>query len=142
VLAGLDAGEFVALDPVAAGIYIKERQDVAEAERVLRRARFTMNTEGNNGKLGLSGSIARRFQDSKITPLLALAGLLLGLFAVLVTPREEEPQIDVTFANVFVPFPGASAVEVENVVAVPMEQVLAEIEGVEHTFSVSRPGMA
>jgi len=96
----------------------------------------------NNGKLGLSGSIARRFQDSKITPLLALAGLLLGLFAVLVTPREEEPQIDVTFANVFVPFPGASAVEVENVVAVPMEQVLSEIEGVEHTYSVSRPGIA
>src|SRR5690606_1729064 len=62
--------------------------------------------------------------------------------AVLVTPREEEPQIDVTFANVLVAFPGASAGEVENVVAVPMEQVLAEIEGVEHTFSVSRPGMA
>jgi multidrug efflux pump subunit AcrB len=101
-----------------------------------------MNTGIHDGRLGLSGSIARRFQDSKITPLLALAGLLLGLFAVLVTPREEEPQIDVTFANVFVPFPGASAVEVENVVAVPMEQVLAEIEGVEHTYSVSRPGMA
>src|SRR5690606_36104657 len=101
-----------------------------------------MNTDGNSAKLGLSGSIARRFQGSKITPLLALAGLLLGLFAVLVTPREEEPQIAVTFANVFVPFPGASAVEVENVVAVPMEQVLAEIEGVEHTYSVSRPGMA
>ena len=95
-----------------------------------------------DGKLGLSGSIARRFQDSKITPLLAIAGVLLGLFAVLVTPREEEPQIDVTFANVFVPFPGASPVEVENVVAVPLEQVLAEIEGVEHTYSVSRPGMA
>src|SRR5690554_5802807 len=105
-----------------------------------------MSTNGKpidgSKKLGLSGTIARRFQDSKITPLLALAGLLLGLFAVLVTPREEEPQIDVTFANVFVAFPGASAVEVENVVAVPMEQVLAEIEGVEHTYSVSRPGMA
>src|SRR5690554_4206249 len=101
-----------------------------------------MNTDGNSAKLGLSGSIARRFQGSKITPLLALAGLLLGLFAVLVTPREEEPQIAVTFANVFVPFPGASAVEVENVVAVPLEQVLAEIEGVEHTYSVSQPGMA
>ena len=60
----------------------------------------------------------------------------------MVTPREEEPQINVTFANIFVPFPGASAVEVENVVAVPMEQVLAEIEGVKHTYSVSRPGIA
>ena len=92
--------------------------------------------------LGLSGALAKRFQDSKLTPLLALTGLLLGLFAVVITPREEEPQINVTFANIFVPFPGASAVDVENLVAVPMEQVLAEIEGVEHTYSVSRPGMA
>ena len=93
-------------------------------------------------KLGFSGSLAKRFQDSKITPLLALAGLLLGIFAVGVTPREEEPQINVTFANIFVPFPGASAVEVENLVAIPLEQVLSEIEGIKHTYSVSRPGMA
>ena len=93
-------------------------------------------------RLGFSGTIARRFQDSKLTPLLALTGLLLGFFAILVTPREEEPQINVTFANIFVPFPGASAVEVENQVAVSMEQVLAEIDGVKHTYSVSRPGMA
>jgi multidrug efflux pump subunit AcrB len=93
-------------------------------------------------KLGFSGAIAKRFQDSKITPLLALTGLLMGLFAIAVTPREEEPQINVTFANIFVPFPGASAVEVENLVAVPLEQVLSEIEGIKHTYSVSRPGMA
>jgi len=91
---------------------------------------------------GLSGRLAAAFQTSKLTPLLAVTGLLLGLFAVLVTPREEEPQIDVTFANVFVPYPGANAVEVENLVATPMEQVLAELEGVKHTYSVSRPGMA
>jgi multidrug efflux pump subunit AcrB len=93
-------------------------------------------------KLGLSGFLARRFQDNALTPLLALAALLLGAFAVLVTPREEEPQIDVTFANVFVQFPGASTVDVENLVAVPMEQILAEMEAVEHVYSVSRPGMA
>ncbi|MDJ0750545.1 MAG: efflux RND transporter permease subunit [Woeseiaceae bacterium] len=93
-------------------------------------------------KLGVSGSLARRFQASKITPLLALTGLLMGFFAIAVTPREEEPQINVTFANIFVPYPGASAREVENVVAIPLEQVLAEIEGVKHTYSVSRPGMA
>ena len=93
-------------------------------------------------KLGFSGALAKRFQDSKITPLLALTGLLLGFFAIATTPREEEPQINVTFANVFVPFPGASAVEVENLVAIPLEQVLSEIEGVKHTYSVSRPGIA
>ena len=96
----------------------------------------------NETPLGFSGAIAKRFQDSKLTPLLAVTGLLLGFFAILVTPREEEPQIDVTFANIFVPFPGASAVSVENLVAIPLEQVLSELAGVKHTYSVSRPGMA
>ena len=93
-------------------------------------------------KLGLSGSIAARFLTTEITPLLALLGLLLGLFAVAVTPREEEPQINVTFANVFIPFPGASAREVEQLVATPAEQVLSEIEGIKHVYSTSTPGMA
>ncbi len=92
--------------------------------------------------LGLSGRIARTFLSSEITPLLALTGLLLGLFAVLVTPREEEPQINITFANVFIPFPGASAREVESLVTTPAEQVVTEIEGVEHIYSVSQPGLA
>jgi multidrug efflux pump subunit AcrB len=93
-------------------------------------------------KLGFSGSIAQRFQSTQITPLLALVGLLLGVFAILVTPREEEPQINVTFANVFIPFPGASAREVESLIASPAEQVLDEIEGIKHVFSTSMPGMA
>lgn len=92
--------------------------------------------------LGISGRIARQFLHSEITPLLALVGLLLGLFAILVTPREEEPQINVTFANVFIPYPGATAQEVESLVASPAEQVLSEISGIEHIYSTSRPGMA
>ena len=92
--------------------------------------------------LGFSGSVAKKFLQSEITPLLALLGLLLGLFAVVVTPREEEPQIDVTFANVFIPFPGASVREVEQLVTTSAEQVLSEIEGVKHIYSVSRPGMS
>jgi len=98
--------------------------------------------ESSPEKLGLSGAIAKRFQDNALTPLLALTALLLGLFAGLVTPREEEPQIDVTFANVFVPFPGGSTSDVENLVSIPLEQVLSEIEGLNHVYSVSRPGMA
>lgn len=93
-------------------------------------------------KEGIAGRLARLFQDNEITPLLALAGLLLGLFAVLVTPREEEPQIDVTFANVFIAYPGASAREVESLVTSGAERILSEIEGVEHIYSVSRPGMS
>src|SRR5579863_3122091 len=92
--------------------------------------------------LGLSGRIARQFLGSQLTPLLALAALLMGVFAVLITPREEEPQIDVTFANVFIAFPGASAEQVENLVASPMEKVLSEISGVEHIYSASTPGLA
>ncbi len=93
-------------------------------------------------RLGLSGRICRQFVDSEITPLLALTGFLLGLFAVLITPREEEPQINVTFANVYIPFPGASAREVEQLVSTPAEQVLSEISGVKHVYSTSTPGMS
>ena len=92
--------------------------------------------------LGISGQTARAFQNSAITPLLALVGLMLGFFAILVTPKEEEPQIDVTFANVLIGFPGASAREVEQLVAIPAEQVLSEIKGVDDIFSVSQPGQA
>jgi multidrug efflux pump subunit AcrB len=93
-------------------------------------------------RLGLSGRLAAAFQTNPLTPILALLGLLLGLVAVLITPREEEPQIDVTMANVFVPFAGASARDVEQLVSTPLEQKLSEIEGVRHVYSISRPGMA
>ena len=92
--------------------------------------------------LGVSGRIAAYFQSAQLTPLLALVALLLGIFAVLVTPREEEPQINVTMANVLIPFPGASVHDVEQMVAGPAEQVLAQIAGIEHVMSVSRPGLA
>ena len=92
--------------------------------------------------LGISGRIARYFFRSEITPLLALVGLLMGVFAAVLTPKEEDPQINVTFANVFIPFPGATAKEVVSLVTSPTEQLLSEIKGVEHVFSVSRPGMS
>ena len=92
--------------------------------------------------LGISGRIAALFLTSRMTPLLALVAFLMGLFATLVTPREEEPQIDVTMADVLVAFPGASAKDVENLVSRPGEQVLSRMHGVEHVYSVSRPGMA
>ncbi|QID19017.1 efflux RND transporter permease subunit [Nitrogeniibacter mangrovi] len=93
-------------------------------------------------KLGISGRLASAFDRNAITPLLALVLLLMGIFATLITPKEEEPQIDVTMANVLVPWPGASARDVEAIVSTPAEQVLSRIAGVEHTYSVSRPGMA
>ncbi|MDE1960543.1 MAG: efflux RND transporter permease subunit [Xanthomonadaceae bacterium] len=93
-------------------------------------------------RLGFSGRIALAFQQHPLTPILALTALLLGFAAMLITPREEEPQIDVTMANVIVPFPGADVHDVENLVASPLEQVLAGIDGLKHVYSVSRPGLA
>jgi multidrug efflux pump subunit AcrB len=95
-----------------------------------------------DSSLRISGRLARLFQASQITPLLALVCFLLGVFAVVVTPREEEPQINVTMANVLIPFPGASVKDVEQMVSGPAEQVLSQIAGVEHVMSVSQPGMA
>lgn len=93
-------------------------------------------------RFGISGRLAAAFQRNPLTPILAIMGLLLGLLAVAITPREEEPQIDVTMANVIVPFDGASSRDVEQWVATPLEQKLSEIEGVKHVYSISRPGMA
>jgi len=95
-----------------------------------------------NNSLGISGRVAAYFQSARITPLLALVALLLGGFAVVVAPREEEPQIDLTMANVMVPFPGASVRDVEQMVATPAEQLLSQIAGVDHVMSLSRPGLA
>ncbi len=92
--------------------------------------------------MGISGRIARIFMHSQMTPLLALVAVLLGAFAVMVTPREEEPQINVTMANVLIAYPGASAQDVARTVATPAEQVLSQIAGVDHVYSVSQPGMA
>jgi len=92
--------------------------------------------------MGISGRIAAYFLQTRLTPLIALVALLLGIFAVAVTPREEEPQINVTMANVFIPFPGATARDVESLVAIPAEQVLSRMSGIDHVYSVSQPGMA
>jgi len=92
--------------------------------------------------MGISGRIAKLFLHSQMTPLLALVAVLLGVFAVMVTPREEEPQINVTMANVLIAYPGASAQDVARTVATPAEQVLSQIAGVDHVYSVAQPGMA
>ena len=91
--------------------------------------------------IGISGRIAKAFIKSKLTPLLVLASLLLGIFAVVITPREEEPQIVVPMIDVMVAYPGASAREVEDRVTRPMEKFLWEIKGVEYIYSIVRPGM-
>jgi len=93
-------------------------------------------------RLGLAGRLAQGFLRSKLTPLLVVASLMLGILAVWLTPREEEPQIIVPMVDLYVPFPGASPKEVESQVTTPLERRLWGIPGVEYLYSVSRPGMA
>ena len=90
-------------------------------------------------KLGPAGHIARLFINSKLTPLIIFASILLGVGATIILPREEEPQIKVPMIDVFVEMPGASPKEVEERVSRPMEKLLLEIPGVEYVYSTSRP---
>ena len=90
---------------------------------------------------GPAGRLAALFIDSKLTPLLVLAALVLGVFGVWLTPREEEPQIVVPMVDIFVALPGSSPSEVENLVTIPLEKRMWEIPGVEYVYSASMPGM-
>jgi multidrug efflux pump subunit AcrB len=90
--------------------------------------------------LGIAGKLAQAFINSKLTPLIISASILLGLGAVLLLPREEEPQIIVPMIDVFVQMPGASPKEVEERVTKPMEKLLWEVPGVEYVYSTSSPG--
>ncbi len=91
-------------------------------------------------RLGPAGKVAHFFIDSKLTPLIIIASMLLGLGAIYALPREEEPQIIVPMIDIFVSMPGASAKEVEERVTKPMEKLLWEIPGVEYIYSTSSPG--
>jgi len=93
-------------------------------------------------KLGPAGRIARSFIDSKLTPLIIIAFMLMGLGAVMALPREEEPQIIVPMIDIFVQMPGVEAKEVEQRVTQPMEKLLWEIPGVEYIYSTSSPGVS
>ncbi len=111
----------------------RSRPSVEEARREAMRLKMTRRP------LGASGRIAKAFLESKLTPLLVVFSLLLGGFAVMVTPREEEPQIKVPMIDVFVGLPGASAQEVERRVINPLEKKIYEIENVEYVYSTTQP---
>jgi multidrug efflux pump subunit AcrB len=108
----------------------------AELEQARREA---LRLKMTRRPLGASGSIAKAFLESKLTPLMVVFSLLLGAFAVLITPREEEPQIKVPMIDVMVGFPGATAEEVEHRAITPLEKLLYEIENVDYNYSTSQP---
>ncbi len=99
-------------------------------------------THTDKSPLRIAGLVAHAFINSKLTPLFIAGALLAGAFAILMTPREEEPQIIVPMLDVFVSMPGASPAEVQERASIPMERLLREVPGVEYVYSISQPGMS
>ena len=98
--------------------------------------------EPYTGPLGLAGRLARAFIDSPLTPLVVVASIVLGAFAIIATPREEDPQIVVPMMDIIVQFPGASAKEVEERISIPMEKLFLDLPGVKYVYSTSSPGLS
>jgi len=101
-----------------------------------------MNHETVKRDLGIAGRLAKTFINSKLTPLFIIASLALGVFAVAIIPREEEPQILVPMLDITTGMPGASAAEVEQQVTLPIETLVHEISGVEYVYSTTSPGQS
>jgi multidrug efflux pump subunit AcrB len=101
-----------------------------------------MNTASDDVPQGIIASIVNKFLTSQLSIILIVLAFCMGVAAILVTPREEEPQIIVPLADIYVQSPGASAEEVEKLVATPLEKLLWQIDGVEYVYSMSRRDMA
>ena len=93
-------------------------------------------------KTGIAGTIARLFIKSKLTPLLMVAFMIIGVYSSYLTPREEEPQIDVPIADIFFGYPGASPQEVVSRIVKPIEKIISNVKGVEYVYSQSLPEQA
>ena len=91
---------------------------------------------------GLAGNIGKQFIDSKLTPLLMIAFLVIGFYTAWLTPREEEPQIDVPIADIFMSYPGANSAEVASRVVKPLEKILSNVPGVEYVYATASPEQA
>ncbi len=101
-----------------------------------------MNKEPMQPNLGIAGRLAHSFLNSKLTPLFIAASLALGIFSVVIIPREEEPQILVPMLDIATAMPGASPAEVEQRVTLPIEELVRQISGVEYVYSTSMPGQS
>ena len=101
-----------------------------------------MNQETMHPNLGIAGRLSHSFLNSKLTPLFIAASLALGIFSVVIIPREEEPQILVPMLDIATAMPGASPAEVEQRVTLPIEELVHQISGVEYVYSTSMPGQS
>ncbi|MBT7443708.1 MAG: efflux RND transporter permease subunit, partial [Methylococcales bacterium] len=91
--------------------------------------------------LGIAGSVAKGFITSPLSPLLFFAMLALGMMGLVLTPRQEDPQISVPMVDIQVMYPGASAEQVASLAIEPLERIVSEIPSVDHVYSASQQGM-
>ena len=117
-------------------IYLLE-QELEEVEKEIVKKEKELEEVEEELQLNIAGRLARTFLKNPLTPVLAIVFLLMGLIAVLFTPREENPQIDVPAANVIVVYPGASSKEVQNVIVEPLERTLKAMTGVKHVYGMA-----
>ncbi|MDT8282646.1 MAG: efflux RND transporter permease subunit, partial [Gammaproteobacteria bacterium] len=98
----------------------------------------TKQLENNKPSLGIAGWVAKSFINSPITPMLIVIFILMGLTGIAFTPRQEDPQISVPMADIFVQYPGASAEQVAALAAKPLERIMSEIDGVKHVYAAAQ----
>ena len=92
-------------------------------------------------ELGFAGRLADSFIHSPLSPLLFIAMMLVGIYGLYATPRQEDPQISVPMIDIMLQMPGASSQEISRLVVSPLERLVSEIDGVKHVYSVSDEGM-
>ena len=115
------------------------RDDAGKKASLEETKREALRLKMTRRPVGASGRIAKAFLESKLTPLIVVFSLLVGAFAVMITPREEEPQIKVPMIDVFLGMPGATAQEVERRLTSPLEKAIYEIPNVEYVYSTTQP---
>jgi len=103
---------------------------------------FSSPVTKTTSSLGIAGRMARLFIASPVTPMLLVTALLVGLLGLMFTPRQEDPQISVPMIDIFVQYPGASAIQVASLVTEPLERIMNEIPGVRHTYTATERGRA
>ncbi len=101
-----------------------------------------INDQTRDHKPGIISKIVKAFLSSQLSVILIMVSLCLGIFSVYITPKEEEPQIVVPMADIYVQAPGASPEEIQKLIATPLEQMLWEVDGVEYVYSMSTREMA
>jgi len=101
-------------------------------------AQEALNQEPEKHSLGVAGWTVKAFITSPLTPMLIILFILMGLVGIVMTPRQEDPQISVPMMDIFVQYPGASAEQVAALAAKPLERIMSEMDGVKHVYAAAQ----